>query len=542
MKAFNVYNSTHIFLKIECFTFYAKLEVMKKLRNIFLIFGVFLIFSIKSISATVWINDLRTLFLSNNAIIYEINIRTFNAKDINKNGIIEEKSDEERGTFLNAIERLDELAANGINTINLLPVTSTGKIKALGTAGSLYAAASFNEINPQLKSTNSALTVCGEMGNFIDECHKRKIRVIVDLPCCASYDLYLKNPELFIKDKNQNPVIPADWTDLRLLDAGTNEQINMDVYNLYAGFIDLMLSLNVDGIRAGVPTLKPASFWKKLIDETRIRDPQFLFLAETSPCWKKSPCEYIVSTPYNKLLDAGFDGYYGNYSDLKNWKSSSDLISHIKFDIELSEKYSGTKKVIGDFATHDQISPILENGPQFSKMMIWLNTTLPLNAYYTDGFSTGDDYIYPWANKKAPETFTDDDYYFVHRGQLDIFNFSRKPGGKHYDILQDFLIANKFKNMAKNILSKGDFLPLKTSSSTVFAYSRNYNNESVIIIGNLDFKNTQKVSVNTSKTLNKSTSVPIKLTNIPIISKKKISTQLAPGEIQVLYFNSLELK
>ena len=54
-----------------------------------------------------WHNDLRTLFLQNKSIIYAINIRTFNAKDTNKNEIID--SDEESGNFLNAIERLDEI-------------------------------------------------------------------------------------------------------------------------------------------------------------------------------------------------------------------------------------------------------------------------------------------------------------------------------------------------------------------------------------------------------------------------------------------------
>lgn len=515
---------------------------MKKIRGIFLIFFVFFVFSMKAFSETVWINDLRTLFLSNNATIYAINIRTFNAKDTNKNGVIEEKLGEERGNFSNAIDRLDELAASGINTVNLLPVTSIGKIKALGTAGSLYAVSSFNEINPQLKSSSGNSTAYDEMKEFVDECHKHNIRVIVDLPSCGSYDLYLKNPELFKKDKNQTPVIPADWTDVRLLDAGTDAQINMDVYNLYADFVDLMISLNVDGIKANIPTIKPYSFWKKLIDDTRMRNPQFLFLAETSPSWKKSPSEYAVFTPCSKLLDAGFDGYYGNYSDFKNWKTSNDLISHIKFDIELAKRYSGTKSAVGDFATQDQISPVLVNGTQFSKMIIWLNATLPLNAYYIDGFSTGDDYIYPWANKKASETFTDDEYYFVHRGQLDIFNFSRKPLGKHYDILQDFIIANKFRFMAKNILANGNFLPLKTSSASVFAYSRGYNKESVIVIGNLDFKNTQKVTVRIPKIGADLVSMPIKLSNIPTISKGKISTALAPGEIQVLYFNSPEAK
>ena len=36
----------------------------------------------------VWVNDLRKLFLNNEAIIYEINLRTFGAQDTNKNGII----------------------------------------------------------------------------------------------------------------------------------------------------------------------------------------------------------------------------------------------------------------------------------------------------------------------------------------------------------------------------------------------------------------------------------------------------------------------
>ena len=74
------------------------------------------------------------------------------------------------------------------------------------------------------------------------------------------------------------------------------------------------------------------------------------------------------------------------------------------------------------------MSPILVNGEKFSEMIIWLNATLPVNSYFVDGFDTGDNYIYMWANKEAFKTYTDDDYYFVHRGKIDIFNFSRQPG------------------------------------------------------------------------------------------------------------------
>ena len=108
-----------------------------------------LFLGIQANAATVWINDARAQFQTNSLVILGINIRTFNAKDLNKNGIIEPKSEEEKGSFLNAIDRLDELAMQGVNTVHLLPITPVGKIKALGTAGSLFALNSFDEVNPQ---------------------------------------------------------------------------------------------------------------------------------------------------------------------------------------------------------------------------------------------------------------------------------------------------------------------------------------------------------------------------------------------------------
>jgi len=514
---------------------------MKKVKNILILAFLVLFFGTSAFAETAWVNDLKSLFQSNGAIIYAINLRTFNSNDKNQNGIIEEDLGEERGTFLNAIGRLDELVQCGVNTVHLMPITPVGKVKALGTAGSLYAASSFNELNPQFKSPNSKLTIDEEFEKFVVECHKRHLRVVVDLPACGAYDLYLRNPELFKKDKSQNPVTPSDWTDVRLLDAGTDEQINIDVYNLYQGFIDMVVNANVDGVVANVATIKPYTFWKKLIDDAHNRNPQFLFIAQAYNSPHESPSEYAVNTPYNKLLDAGFDGYYGSYSDLKNWKSASDLMSQVQFDINLAKKYNKTKSVIGSFTTQDQISPILINGPQYSKMIIWLNATLPLNSYYIDGFPTGDNYIYFWANKKAPKTFTDDDYYFVHRGQMDIFNFSRKPIGKQFDILQDYILANRFKSVAKKLVSDGNFVPLRTTSSSVFAYSRSVDEVSVVVIGNLDFKKSQTVTVHVPKVNTDTLAVPIKILSVPKVLKGKIVTDLLPGETQVIYFNKLDL-
>ena len=126
------------------------------------------------------------MFTNNSSIIYEINIRTFGAQDTNKNGIIDFDDAEESGTFLNAIPKLTELSQKVINTIHVMPITPVGKMKALGTAGSLYAASSFNTLNPQLASKQSALSINDQARKYIKEAHKRRIRIIIDLPSNGS--------------------------------------------------------------------------------------------------------------------------------------------------------------------------------------------------------------------------------------------------------------------------------------------------------------------------------------------------------------------
>ncbi len=512
---------------------------MKKL----LIMASILFFSAGQVNAKeAWVNNLRTNFLNHSSVIYAVNLRNFNAQDTNKNGVIDFDEGEESGTFLNAIARLDELQANSVNAIHLLPITPVGKMKALGTAGSLYSAAGFNSLNPQLKSDKTMLTIEEQAKKFINEAHERGIAVIVDVPACGSYDFYLQRPELFVKDKSGQPVIPADWTDVRLFNSGTETVINRDVFNVYREYVDYMMDLGVDGIRADVAHSKPAKFWKELIAYSRQRDPQILWLAESSNSWKDSVSEYTVFTPYDKLLEAGFDGYYGSYFNMKNWKTSKDLINQVNLDLNLEKKFGEPKSVIGSFTSHDELSPILVNGEKYSKMIMWLNATLPVNAYFLDGFDTGDKYIYFWANKKAPKTYTDDDFYFVHRGKIDIFNFSAKPGGNNLELQKEFRRANEFKKYVDSLYKTGRFKQLKSNNPAVFAYTVSGNKETVIVIGNMNFRSTEEASVSVPKFNKNLDVIPISIESVPVSEKGKIKVELMPGEIQILQIGEFEIK
>ena len=495
---------------------------------------------INSVSASnVWLNDLRSLFLSNNAIILAVNLRTFAAQDTNKNGIIDE--DEESGNFLNAIGRLDEISAQGINTLHILPIMELGKTKALGTAGSLYAPASFNKLNPQLKSKRSALSVEEQAVKFINEAHKRNIRLIVDVPACGSYDLFKKNPELFIKDASGNPISPKDWSDVYMLNAGHESKVNLDVYNLYKNYVDYVISLGFDGIRADVATIKPAKFWQDLIAYSRQKDPQFMWLAESSDVWNVPIDRKVIFTPNDKLLEAGFDGFYGSYFDIKDWGKASKLTDYIKFTKSMA--YNEPKAVIGSFSTHDDISPVLINGLGYSKMIMWLNATLPVNSYFVDGFQTGDNYLYFYSNKRANKSETDYNKYFVHRGKIDIFNFSRKPGGNNDRLKEDFIAANGFKNYIAPIIKNGKYVILKTNNPKVFAYAISYVKTTVLVIGNIDFKNVNEATVKVSGFNEDLLTVPIYLNNnSPVAEKGRFKVKLDPNEVQVLLINDFVLK
>ena len=482
----------------------------------------------------VWVNDMRKMFLRNRAIILGVNIRTFNAVDKNKNDIVEIEKGETPGTFLNAIERLDSLKEQGINTIHLLPVTPVGKVKAIGTAGSLYAISDFTKLNPQLDDLTNSMSVYDEAKLFIRECHKRNIRVIFDLPSCGSYDMYLANPDLFMKDASGNPIVPADWTDVRLFKVqNADGSLNDAVYCLYKQYIDMIQKLGADGVRADVATSKPYKFWQNLISYARKNDPQFLFLAEASESWNEPIAQNAPFTPYYQLLEAGFDGWYGSFFNFKDWDTAEkfgkelSLINNIRKEFELKKQ---PKAVIGSFATHDEVSPINVGGMPYSDMLIWLQATLPLNSYFVDGFQTGDAYQYKYANQKASKTYTDDDYYYVHKGKIDIFNYSRRPGGPNQDLLADFVMGNKLKDMASEIVNRGEFSFLKTTNPSIFAYQCKFKYSIILVIINKDlvYQSEGKITIKDHDA--DDIMVPLKNVTFPTFKKKDLVLNMAPGE------------
>jgi len=434
-------------------------------------------------------NDLRTMFQNNEAKILAIIPRTFNAQDTNGNEFID--GNEKVGTFKNAIERLDEIKAQGYNTFHILPINTPGKIKAMGTAGSVYSPKDLLEIDPVLLDPNDKRTPIEQFKAFNDECHKRGIRVMLDLPSCASYEMFLARPELMAVERDGLAKTPQGWNDIRMFQPWDDEgkrTLNPKLLEEHKKFIDMCIDAGVDGIRADVSRAKPVEFWDIIIPYSRRLDPEFGWLAETYTYEDASPQANMPFDRPEDALRAGFDMIYGQYHIFHEWPNATTFIDYVKDCIEMSNRLEKGKSLIGSFATHDDISPMFHGGVDYCNLTTGLQVTLPmLNPYFVDGFDSGDYYDYQYREKYNPVTRTDNHEMTVHYGKLDIFNHSRKPGGKNPEIGKFRTKAFQARDKFKDIITKGSFIELEKlgdSNDQIIAFARHYRGKTLVVVAN----------------------------------------------------------
>lgn len=446
----------------------------------------------------VWNNDLRKMFKENKAVIYAMVPRTFNAKDKNGDGLIQTDKGEETGTFLNAIERLDELKKLGINTLHILPIHPPGKKEALGTAGSVYAPADLLEIDPVLRDKNDPRDVKEQAKAFIDECHKRDMRVMIDLPSCVSVDLYDKRPDLVGIDAKGFPKVPQGWQDIRMMEPWADEDkriLNKSLVDEHKKWIDLLQDIGADGVRADVGRAKPVEFWDEIIPYSRQKDPNFAWLAESYVYEDASP---MANMPYDRpkdLLQVGFDSYYGQFHIFNHWEKAQELHDYVKENLQMSQEMEKGKSLIGSMATHDDNSPMSNGGAPYCNLTTGVQMTLPMvNPYFVTGFESGDRYIYPYKDTIDEHSMTDCKTRHVNPQWIDIFNLSRKPGGDHPEIGDYISKMSDVRNKYLDVITKGSYIPLEVQNNPedkIIAYARHYNGKTLLAVANKDVNSKQ---------------------------------------------------
>ena len=446
-------------------------------------------------------NNLRSMIQNNESVMMAIVPRTFTAEDLNGDDKVTLSTGEKNGTLLSAISRLDELKNDGINTIHILPIHPTGKKNAMGTAGSLYSPAKYVTedghlaIDPIIIDQNDPRTPDEQFKAFIDECHKRNIKVMLDLPSCASVDMFEAEPELMAYGRNGEDKTPQGWADIRMFEPWADEAqrtLNPKLLEMHKQYVDACIDLGLDGIRADVARAKPPEFWDELIRYSHEKDPQFAWLAESYTYECASP---MVNMPYDRpedLLKAGFDEYYGQYHIFHDWRNASEFDDYVKFNLDLSHKLPAGKSVIGSFLTHDDSSSMIHGGENFCKLTTVLQSTIPMcNPYFIDGFQTGDYYDYKYRNTENIESYNGNTLMNEHRYRLALFNLSRKPGGDCPDIERVMRGTLKMRSENLDVLAdkNSSFIELdkrEDRNDQIIAYARHNskNGRTILVVAN----------------------------------------------------------
>ena len=446
-------------------------------------------------------NNLRSMIQNNESVMMAIVPRTFTAEDLNGDDKVTLSTGEKNGTLLSAISRLDELKNDGINTIHILPIHPTGKKNAMGTAGSLYSPAKYVTedghlaIDPMIIDQNDPRTPDEQFKAFIDECHKRNIKVMLDLPSCVSVDMFEAEPERMAYGRNGEDKTPQGWADIRMFEPWADEAqrtLNPKLLEMHKQYVDACIDLGLDGIRADVARAKPPEFWDELIRYSHEKDPQFAWLAESYTYECASP---MVNMPYDRpedLLKAGFDEYYGQYHIFHDWRNASEFDDYVKFNLDLSHKLPAGKSVIGSFLTHDDSSSMIHGGENFCKLTTVLQSTIPMcNPYFIDGFQTGDYYDYKYRNTENIESFNGNTLMNEHRYRLALFNLSRKPGGDCPDIERVMRGTLKMRSENLDVLAdkNSSFIELdkrEDRNDQIIAYARhnNKNGRTILVVAN----------------------------------------------------------
>jgi 1,4-alpha-glucan branching enzyme len=288
----------------------------------------------------VWNHDDKPLPANHELVIYEMHVADFLATDI-----------EDYKKFQKITEKLDYLVELGINAIELMPITEYAGDYRWGYLVRYYFAPESSYGTPE------------DLKHFVDECHARGIRVIMDGIYNHTDDqsplLYIDRDYWYYHDKHY-PDDPANYWGPEFNYDHYDE--NLDIKPAWKFFGDVVRywieEYHIDGIRYdAVRQLNNYDFLGWLIDEANQVAGQkpFYHIAEHIPdtseiikpkgvfdaCWHESFRFFLK------------DAILGDNFDLEKLKESLNI---------RQQGYLGTTSAINYLATHDREHMIVELG------------------------------------------------------------------------------------------------------------------------------------------------------------------------------------
>ncbi len=368
-----------------------------------------------------------------NMVLYEINVRQFSAE----------------GTLAGVEKALPTLQELGVNVLWFMPIYPIGEKNRKGELGSYYSIKDYMAVNPEFGTLE-------EFKALVAKAHEMGFHVILDwVGNHSAWDnpLAEEYPEWYEKDSVGNFVSPFDWTDVIQFDYTA-----MPLWDYMAGAMKFWVAeAGVDGYRCDFPGLVPEEFWFRATTEMNAIRP-VLMLAEDEA--------------HSYLLERAFDMNYG-------W-SHHHLMNAVA---------AGTRRPA---ALDTMMQHELKYYPADSYRLRFL-TNHDENSWN----GTIDEKLGDAQKAFAAYIFTLPGVPLMYNGQeadLDkrLEFFKRDPIEWKETELREFytkLIHLRTTHPAlRHGTEGGTFNVLKTSQKSVYAYTREKGDASVLVILNLDKK------------------------------------------------------
>lgn len=176
-----------------------------------------------------------------------------------------------------------------------------------GVSGSLYSIKDHFRFNPLIVEDTDPAAAAAKFKQMAASARELGLSLMVDLVaghCASDSDLVKKHPDWFRRE-NGKIVHPSCkegekivvWEDLVQFDHD-HGQDREELFQYLSSVVDFLLDLGVKGFRCDAAYQIPEQFWRRLIAETKGKNPDVVFLAETLGCTLRQTA---------RTAQAGFD-------------------------------------------------------------------------------------------------------------------------------------------------------------------------------------------------------------------------------------------
>ncbi|MGI4826990.1 MAG: alpha-amylase family glycosyl hydrolase [Janthinobacterium lividum] len=177
------------------------------------------------------------------------------------------------GTLNGVTARLDDLQQLGVNVLWLMPIHPMGKVKKLGSYGSMYSVRDYYAIDSDLGTKD-------DLFRLVKAAHERHMRVILDeVPDHTAWDsVMMSHPAYYKHDTTGKILCPHDWTDVAALNYA-DPSLRKYMVDMLAYWLR---TFDLDGFRCDDAGDVPKVFWDETSTTLHAIRPDVLMLAEAS--------------------------------------------------------------------------------------------------------------------------------------------------------------------------------------------------------------------------------------------------------------------